>query len=362
MEPNDLAARLLDAQVEFLLAELSGDRFAVTLAGAVDEALAVGATVVVAEVVDADQLKQSLRWIVDKIGGSALSPDITARLSEAIYDLPANESYTLGEVVDRELVAALVTKLVTTNTLHDRTLDRLSDSPAVAAVASRFVASIVGGMVQKHRLRAEKLPGVGSLWSLGTSAASRMRDASDRYLDPLFSDASAKGTQFAMDETSDAIREVIGDARLQDAAMDMWDMHATEPVGALRQYLSRQDLHEFVLIMRDILTSAYNTEYGGQVLDTCVDVFLERYGNHDIASVLSELGVGRKDILAAIEWVVPPIIEAAKANGALAAHIRNHLEPFFHSETVTSLLAPARAAEEDRMNPPGLDIPGHPVG
>ena len=59
---------------------------------------------------------------------------------------------------------------------------------------------------------------------------------------------------------------------------------------------------------------------------------------------------------------MPPIIEAAKANGALAAHIRVHLEPFFHSETVNGLLAIRRAAEEDRMAPPNLDIPGDPVG
>lgn len=343
-QPNDLAEKLLDAQVEFVLAELSGERFAEAVTREVDDVLALAATVVVADVLEADQVKRSARRLVDLIGGSAFVEDIVAALSDAIYDHSGSEDYHLGDVVDRDPVAALVAKLLSMNTLHDRALDRLTESPLVATVASQFVAKVVGDFVQQNRARAERVPGVGSLFSLGTSAASRVRSASDRYLDQFLSDAVGKGAEFALRRTNNAIRELILDAPLQEAAMQMWDLHAEEPISGLRAYLSQQELRELVLIVHEIVASARNDDYAGRVLDECVDVFFERYGCHDIAALLRELGLGRDDIVAEVRRFAPPVIEAAKADGVLAAQIRKRLAPFFRSETVTELLSPAKAA------------------
>lgn len=341
-EPGDLADRLLDAQVEFVLAELSSGRFAEVAASAVTDASAVAATVVVADVVDADQVKQAGRRLVELIGGSVFVEDMGPALADAIYALSYSEDHRLGEVVDRDPVAALVAKLLSMNTLHERALDRLTESPLVAVVASRLVAKLIADVVQQNRARAEKVPGVGSLWSLGTSAASRVRGASDRYLDPLLGDAAGKGAEFALRRTNNAIRELIRDAPLQEAAMQMWDLHAEQPISDLRAYLSQQDLRELVLIVSEIVASARNEDYTGDVLDACVDVFFERYGRHDIAAVMLELGIGRDDVVAGIRRFAPPVIEAIKDNGVLAAQIRKRLEPFFHSDTVTALLSPAQ--------------------
>lgn len=341
-DAKDLADRLLDAQVEFVLAELTGARFAEVLARDVDDALAVARTLIVADIVDAAQVKVTGRKLVDLIGGSPIVEDMVGALSDAIYDLPASEDDALGEVLDRDRVAALIAKVLSMDTLHDRALERLTESPIVATVASKFVTKIVADFLQQNRARAEKLPGVTSLLSLGTSAASRVRSASDRHLDQFLGDATGKGAQFALRRTNNAIRELIHDPTLQDAAMEMWDLHAGEPISGLRDYLTRQDLRELALIVHEIITTARNTSYAGHLLDACVDVFFERYGSHDVAALLPELGLGRDDLIADLLRFAPPVIEAAKADGVLAAQIRKRLEPFFHSEAVTALLATPR--------------------
>src|SRR5438445_3577813 len=131
MDPKLLADRLLDAQVEFVLGELTRKRLAQVIARDVDDVLAIAERLTVSDIVDADVVKGALQRAVDRIGGSTLLEDIVTALSDAIYDLSASENYTLGEVVDREPVEALVVKVLSMHTLHDRALDKIAESPLV---------------------------------------------------------------------------------------------------------------------------------------------------------------------------------------------------------------------------------------
>jgi hypothetical protein len=338
MDARELAVQLLDAQVEYFVAELTGERLTEVVARDVDDLLALGARLTVGEVVDAAAVKQAGRLLLDRVGDSALIEDMAGALSDAMYDLAASDEFRLGDVVARESVSALVAKLLSMRQLQDRALDRMTESPLVAIVASKFVTKIVSDFLQQNRARAEKLPGMSSLLSLGTSAANRVRSPFDRHLDQLLGDAAGKSAQYALRRTNNAIRELIHDAPLQDAALELWDLHAGEPIGELREYLSQQDLRELVLIVRRLLVQARTSDYAGHVLDAGVDVFFERYGTRDIASVLDDLGLDRDTLRDQVLRFAGPAIEAAAADGSLANLIRARLEPFFTSAPVLALL------------------------
>lgn len=341
MDPEEITQRLLDAQVEYVVAELSGERLAEVIARDVDGLLAIAATVTVAEVVDAEHVKATVRRIAEWVGGSALVADLVAALGDALYDLAASDAYRLGDVVGRDPVEALVVKVLSMEQLHDRALERMSESPIVATVAARFVGKIVSDFVEQNRQIASKLPGGKSLFALGTGAASRVMS------NPLVGSAADKGTKLALRRTNSAIRDLLREAPLHGAAMEVWDLHADEPVGELRGYLSQQDLRELALLVHDIVTSARTTGYAGEVLDECVDVFFERYGDRDVASLLPELGISRDDLVGELRSHLPGIVEAARADGRLEALVRDRLAPFFASDRVREILdgdAPNRRA------------------
>jgi hypothetical protein len=177
------------------------------------------------------------------------------------------------------------------------------------------------------------VPGAKSLFSLGHSAANRVLS------NPLVGDAANKGAKLAIKQTNSAVREVLKDAPLRGAAMEIWDLHAEAPISDLRAYLSKQDLREIVVLVHAIVTSGRASDWVGELVDACVDTVLERYGNRDVASLLPELGVTRDDLVADLRELLPPVIEAAKADGRLEALVRARLKPFFTSKKVQTILA-----------------------
>ena len=338
---KDVADRLLDAQVAWVIGELSGERLSAVLARDVDDLLALAEDLAVADIVDAELVKGVLRRAVERIGAGPIIEDLVVAFSDALYELAAGEEHRLGDVVGRDPVEALIEKVLSMPRLHDRAMDRMAESPLVATVASRFVSKIVTDFVAQNRQLAEKLPGAKSLFSLGTSAANRVRNVS------IIGDAAERGTQMAIRRTNSAMKDLIKDAPLKGAALEIWDLHAEEPVSELRKYMSRQDLRELALIVHEILVSARSTDYVSAALDECVDVFFERYGARTVASLLPELGVTRDEIVDELQQLVPPIIEAAAAQGRLDPLVRTRLAPFFASKDVLAILSgetPAKKA------------------
>lgn len=331
-----VAARLLDAQVQFVLTELTGKRLETVIARDVDDVLALAAKRTVAEVLDAGTVKGLLRRLVERVGGSALLEDLVLALCDAIYDLSAGADYDLGDVIEREPVEALIAKVLGMRTLHERALDRMAQSPLLATVATRFVTKIVADFIQQNRQTAERLPGAKSLISFGTNAAARVRSAT---VDQFLGDAAGKSTQFAIRRTNSALRDLIREAPLQGAAMEIWDLHADEPISDLREYLSRQELRELAALVHEIITGARSTDYAGHLLDECVEVFFEQYGERDVASLLPDLGISRDDIVAELRRLLPPLVEAAKQDGTLDRLVRARLKPFFTSGEVQAILS-----------------------
>lgn len=334
-DTSAIAQRLLDAQIEFVLAELSGERLAQVIARDVDDVFAFAETVTMNDIADPDAVRAAGHTLLDAVVGSKVVADLVGALAEAFYDLAASDDYRLGDVVEREPVSALIEKVLSMRQLQDRLLDRFTESPLVASVASRFVTKIIADFLQQNRARAEKVPGMSSLLSLGSSAANRVRSST---VDQFLGDAAGKGAQYALRRTNNTVRELIADAPLHDAAMEMWDLHADEPIGALRGYLSKADLRELAVLVHDLVLSARDTDYAVHVLDAGVDVFFDRYGDEHVATVLAGLGIERDTLVADLQRMLPPVIETALADGWLAEQVRTRLEPFFTSAAVATIL------------------------
>ncbi|MFJ4657523.1 hypothetical protein ACIP5Y_40190 [Nocardia sp. NPDC088792] len=341
-EPREIAERLLDLQVDFIVAEVTGERFAEVIVRDVDAVIGVADTIIFRDVVEIDQAKQTVANVIDLIGGSPVLGEMVGTLANSLYEnIAANNDYTLGDVVEREPVEQLLEKIFGLHQAQERILERLTESPLIATVAAKFVDKLVDDLMEANKQMASKIPGVGSLVSMGTNAAKSARKAAEKAGGSFIGEMAGKGAQFALKRTNNAIREMLRDAPVHDAAMEFWDLHAGEPVSGLREYLSQQDLYELALIIHRIALTTREKEYFGVLVDQGVEVFYEKYGDYTLAGLLPELGLSNEVIAEEILRYGPAVVEAAKRNGVLAKLIRERLEPFFLSEPVLAVLTEA---------------------
>lgn len=336
-----LAGRLLDAQVAFHLQQLSGDRLAATVTQVADELLDAAGRHRLEELVDRTTVTELVVRALGTTPGSAAVAGIVELATTVVHEGP-DEPYPLGTLVERQQVETLLDELLALHPVVERALDRLTDSPLVGTVASRFMGRIAGEVLQANKAVADRVPGLGSLMSFGTSAASRAMGAADKQLEALIGgtvgDTVGRGSAFAVRRLNRIVVETLRDPTTREAALQVWDLLAQEPVAGLGRWTTREELTGLVDAVHEIVVSTAATPQVARLVETVVEAFFDRFGDCTPTELLDELGLSREDVVADLVRLAPAVVDALCDTGDLERIVRARLEPFYSSPEVAALL------------------------
>ncbi|WP_134739061.1 hypothetical protein [Nocardioides sp. 503] len=333
---GSLAQQLLDAQVAFHLDRLSGDRLAAKVADLAQDALDAAGQHAIGDLVEVQAVKDIVTRALGTVPGSAAVSGFVELATEVLADGPA-EPYPLGELVDRDQVAGLLDEVLALTPALERGLERLTASPLVGTMASRFMARIVGEVLQANKAVADKVPGLGSLMSFGTSAASRVMGAADKQFEGLIGDTMGKGGTFAVRRLNRIVVETLRDPTTREAVLQVWDLAAAQPVSGLGEE-AREELSGVVTAGHELLVTTLAHEQVARLGEVVVDGFFERFGGYTPTELLDELDLSREHLVADLVRIAPGVVDALRETGDLERLLREQLEPFYASAEVRDLL------------------------
>lgn len=334
---ESLAEKLLDAQVAHHLARLTGEQLPATVSRLVDDLLAASAAQPIADLVDRDAATAVVTRLLQSVPGSAAAGAVVEVLTEVVHDGPA-DGHPLGELVEREQIEALLDRLIALSPVLEGALERLTASPLVGTVASRFMGRIVGEVLQANKAVTDRVPGLGSLMSFGTSAASKVMGAADKQFEGLIGDTMGRGGTYAVRRLNKILVETVRDPTTREAVLQVWDLAADEPLSGLSRSITREQLAGLVDAVQDLVATAAAGEPAVGLVEAAVDGLLERFGGYTPTELLDELGLERADLVAGVVRVAPYALDALRESGELERILRARLAPFYASAEVRSLL------------------------
>jgi hypothetical protein len=334
---ESLARQLLDAQVGYHLDRLTGDQLTSTVSALADDLFAAAGRHQIDDLVDREAVKGIVVRALATVPGSAAVSGIIEMATTVAYDGPA-EPYPLGELVDRDQVEALLDELLALHPVIERALDRLTASPLVGTMASRFMGRVVGEVLQANKAVADKVPGLGSLMSFGTSAASKVMGAADKQFEGLIGDTVGKGGTFAVRRLNRIVIETLRDPTTREAVLQVYELLAQEPVVGLSRYATHEEISGVVDAVHELAVSSVANEHVAHLGEVVVEAFFERFGGYSPTELLDELDLSREELVADLVRIAPGAVDALRATGDLERIVRAQLEPFYASDEVIALL------------------------
>lgn len=332
---DPLAGRLLDAQVAWVLRRLD-EELPDLVTDEVRALLELGAQLPLGRVVDAGELTDLVADVLRRVPPSTAASTVTAVLAEVLHSGPDGE-HTPGEVVSREHVEALTdAALAGTDTLR-RALDDLTRSPAVAALAGRFMGRVVGEVVQTNRAMAERLPGIGSLVSLGAGAAGRVMGAAQ--VDALVGAAAGQGAGFAVRRLNAIVVDTLRDPGTRAAVLEVYGLYADRPLTGLERAMTLEQTQHLAGLVQDVLIDAAPSGPVLGLVRAVVEGFLATYAEHSLADLVADLGLTAESISAQIVPMTSRAVAAARDAGELESWVRARLAPFWDSPEAAAVLA-----------------------
>ncbi len=331
---ESLAQRLLDAQVAYHLERLTGDKLASTIAGFAEDLLAAGGSHQIEDLVDREAVKAIVVRALGTVPPSAAVSGIVELATTVVYDGPA-EGYALGEFVDHDQVEALLDSVLNLHPVLERLGEGLADVPLVGTTASRFMSRIVGEVLQANKAVAQKVPGLGSLMSFGTSAASRVMGAADRQLEGLIGDTMDRGGAFAVRRLNRIVIETLRDPMTREAVLQAWVLLAQEERVSLSDHATKEQIVDVADALHDLAIVTLATEQAAHLAEVIIDGFFDRFGGCSPTELLDELDLTHEDLVAELGRLAPTAVGVLRESGDLERLLRAQLEPFFTSDEVS---------------------------
>ena len=330
---DDLARQLLDAQVAFHVDRLTGDRLADTIRELAAQVHAAAGSRQLIDLIDPEAVKQIVRRSLAEVPDSPGVAGILEMVS-ALVSAGPTERFTLGDVIERDHVESLIDELIGLSPVLERGLEHLTASPLVGTVASRFMGRVAGEVLATNQAIADKIPGLGSLTRLGTSAATKVGGAANKQFEGLI----GKGGTFAVRGLNRIVVETIKDPTTREAVLQVWDLLASTPVGGLGEHIAADELTGVLGAGHELVASAAAREQVGHLADSIVDAFFEWFGGYSPIELLDTLQIGWTDVVDDLVDLAPTVAEALKESGELESIVRAQLEPFYDSAEVAAIL------------------------
>jgi hypothetical protein len=333
----DLAQRLLDAQVAYHLNHLSDDALEATVSQATEALVEAASEHHVADLLDRAAISAFIAHLLRTVPGSAAAVSVVEIATDLVIEGPT-DPFALGAAVDRAQVDALVTQAWQLTPAMERALDTFAESPLVGVVASRFMGRIVAEVVQANQAVASRVPGLGPLVSFGTSTASRLKGAADKQFEAIIGDTVGKGGTYAVRRLNRILADTLRDPTTREAALQVWDQLAQEPVAGLGALASPEEIAALVCAGHDLVATTAGTPYAARLTEALVDGFFEWFGGYTLAELLDALDLRAADLVDHLTSLSPGVVAALRNSGDLERLLRAHLEPFYASPEVTDML------------------------
>ncbi|MBS4753401.1 hypothetical protein KG112_11370 [Nocardioides sp. zg-ZUI104] len=340
MPLSSTAQQLLDAQVAWLMARISGDTLRDALSDDIDDLLDAATRLQVDTLADPDAVKELLRLVLRHVPPSAAASTLVGVLADRVYAGPA-EPFTATDLIRREHLDALVAAALSRPDLAAKVLDKVAESPLVATLASRFLSRVLSEVLATNRAVADRIPGMGSLMNLGTSMAGNVaRGVAGVPLESLLGDTAGKGASFAVRRLNKLVVETMSDPTARAAALQVFDLYADQPIGrpGAEPPVSAEELHHVAGLLQDVVIDAVAAEPVLTFIDGVVDGFFAVYGTEKLSTLVEDLGISRDDLLAQAQALVPRLLQHAVDSGEAERLIRTRLEPFYASPEVAAIL------------------------
>ncbi|WP_139979485.1 hypothetical protein [Nocardioides litoris] len=336
------ADRILDAQVAFHLDRLTGPEAEHAVRRLAASLLDGAGSRPFVDLVDVDDVKESVTRVLTSAPDGAAVHLVVDVVREVVRAGP-QEPFRVDEVVDRAQVEAVVDALLALTPAAERALDRLSTSPVVSAVATRFMARVVGEALKANQAAAEKVPGIGGLLSLGatlaTGVATGAVGAADKQLDGLLGQTVGRGGSLAAGRLNKIVLETLRDPATREAVLQAWDVAAASQVRGTDDLRSAEELTAVADAVRDLVSSTLAHPHTLAMAHQVVDGLVEGYGGYSPLELLTELGVERDELLDDLVRRTPQVVAAWRASGELEAWLRAELGAFWATDEAAALLA-----------------------
>lgn len=336
--PKDLAFQLLEAQVAFWLQNLKGKKFLALLDEELGHVLDRLQHIRLNQAVDQAKVKATAqRYAVEMEIGGAI-PELFGEIANRIFEFPASKTTRIGEVVSDAVATEFIEKIFEQQGVLDHAVTNIRNSAPFQHFLSDVIFTVLKGYVFEQNNLMKNSTVASSTRKVREWLSSKAPDLSEG-LEERVRNLMESGVKSSLEMVDDTLDNEQYRETALNSALAFWDVIRDWPLTAYRDYVSQQDIQEFMVLGYEFWLEFRNTAYLKSCIDLGVDFFFDKYGELSLQDLLDDLGISHDMIRDELDNYLPDLAALLIREGLAEAFLRRHLQRFYSSKKVQDILA-----------------------
>ncbi len=332
------ARALLDAQVAYILQKVSGAELVNTLVNEIDLILANAPLLTLNDCgVTPQMIKDTVHHYAIELDLGAGVFDIIGHIARTLHGHDIHQKTTINDIVPDKHIEQILDKILELNTVRDYILNELIINPVYAALASDVMYYGLRDYLLSQLGVGKSQPRFTAVLSWGKTLIERVPPDIEQMVELNLRHYIQKSLSSVLSESQSFLAH-IDSQKLRDNLLDIWDDVKHHHISTYQQLLTSVDIEEFIVLSYEFWRDFRQSDYLKMLIDLGIDAFFNRYGEATLAELLEEVGISQKMLVADAFRFAPPVLTVLQQKGLLEPFIRQHLEQFYHSPAVWSIL------------------------
>lgn len=339
MPPPSQAQQLLEAHVEYILAQLSGRPLRELIEDIVDRLFATAEEITLDEAVTREMIKATARGYAVELELSGAIPELVGDIARGLYAHPIHSRTTLGDLLPDGLFAEFLDKILEMRDLQQWIVHEAVANPVYSALASELLMEGLRGYARQGGERMRDLPGIRRASRLANQTLLRAAlPLLEETLEESLRKYIQKSLQGLLDRSEDFLLGLFDEEKVRTLVLEAWDIIKDKRVADFKQGVSSLDIEEFFVIGYEAWRSLRTTPFYGALIDSGIDSFFDKYGSTSLREILDEMGITRDIAIRDAIRFAPPILTMLTKKKLLQPFIRDQLAGFYASPAVAGIL------------------------
>lgn len=327
-------ATLKEKHVQFLLADLKGERLQQQIEIQVAETFEWLQNTTLNDLVDVE-------WLKTLIHRSVKNAPYTQRLHELIVkgivvgvNADVNRSTTLATLIPKEEFDDFVIHLAQFEEVRIDFIRAILQSPIYSELISDVLYFGIKDYVMNENVVTKKVPGVSSLMKMGAKGINKAMPNLENLAESTVKKYIESNINRTLTLSEKILNNSLNEHNIKKVADHFWEAVEAKEFSLAAAYVDEDAIDKSAELAKRLWLKLREAEYIHNIIDVIVDDFFTENGAGNIADMLNALGFDQAYVTAEIKNHLPDLLGKASVNQYIESRIRSSLNRFYDSVDV----------------------------
>ncbi len=337
-DQTELASKLEEAHVQFLLGRLQGDGLEATIDRELAAAWEWGATVSLNDIVDRELL---INTIIRLVSTAPFNQELRAIVVKSVItgiQSEFNDGATVQSLVPKKEYDKAISHYAKFEKVRVDVIRMVLESPIYSELITDVLYHGIKDYITTENAVVKKMPGVGKLMKAGAKSLNKAMPTLESAAEGTIKKFITGNLRSSVELSEKILNNALSEDNIKTIADHFWTTISEKDFSKFQHYVTDADIDSTIALGDDLWSEMRKADYLQNMIRGIVEHILDENGDKKLAQLVDDIGYTQDYLSQELKQILPGALGREALWKLVEARVRATVADFYNSDECAAAL------------------------